>query len=185
MEIINPGPPGNFFSTLLKCHLYYSAVSSRLWDPGGRDLFYSHLYAASRFGLVQSPPVSARAAGDPGSIPGSGRSPGEGNGSPLQYSCLRNPMDGGAWWVTVHGIAESEVTERLSMHTQGFSKGMLRKLLLWMWDWCPQGLFVPAESSSMKIWQMENLISLSLICGWLCNIISLRVVSLWPYCEMK
>ena len=42
--------------------------------------------------------ASAYNAGDPGSIPGSGRSPGEGNGNPLQYSCLENPMDGGAWW---------------------------------------------------------------------------------------
>ena len=41
--------------------------------------------------------VSASNAGNPGSIPGSGRSPGEGNGNPLQYSCLENPMDGGAW----------------------------------------------------------------------------------------
>ena len=41
--------------------------------------------------------VSAYSVGDPGSIPGSGRSPGEGNGNPLQYSCLENPMDGGAW----------------------------------------------------------------------------------------
>ena len=44
---------------------------------------------------------------DLGSIPGSGRSPGEGNGNPLQYSCLENPMDGGAWWATVHGVAKS------------------------------------------------------------------------------
>ena len=43
----------------------------------------------------------------PGSIPGSGRSPGEGNGNPLQYSCLENPMDGGAWQATVHGVAKS------------------------------------------------------------------------------
>ena len=55
-------------------------------------------------------------AGDPGSIPGSGRSPGEGNGNPLQYSCLENPMDGGAWWATSHGVAESEMTERLHHH---------------------------------------------------------------------
>ena len=41
--------------------------------------------------------------GDLGSIPGSGRSPGEGNGNPLQYPCLENPMDGGAWWAAVHG----------------------------------------------------------------------------------
>ena len=44
--------------------------------------------------------------GDPGSIPGLGRSPGEGNGNPLQYSCLENPMDGGAWWAVVHGVAK-------------------------------------------------------------------------------
>ena len=51
--------------------------------------------------------VSACNAGDLGSIPGPGRSPGEGNGNPLQYSCLENPMDGGAWGATVHGVAES------------------------------------------------------------------------------
>ena len=51
--------------------------------------------------------ASASNAGDLGSIPGSGRSPGEGNGNPLQYSCLENPMDGGAWQVTVHGVAKS------------------------------------------------------------------------------
>ena len=46
--------------------------------------------------------------GAPGSIPGLGRSPGEGNGNPLQYSCLENPMDRGAWWATVHGVAKSQ-----------------------------------------------------------------------------
>ena len=46
-------------------------------------------------------------AGDLGSIPGLGRSPGEGNGTPLQYSCWEDPMDGGAWWATVHGVAKS------------------------------------------------------------------------------
>ena len=46
-------------------------------------------------------------AGDPGSIPGLGRSPGEGNGNPLQYSCLVKPMDRGAWWATVHGVTKS------------------------------------------------------------------------------
>ena len=47
---------------------------------------------------------SACNAGDPGSVPGSGRSPGEGNGNPLQYSCLENLKDRGAWWATVHGV---------------------------------------------------------------------------------
>ena len=50
---------------------------------------------------------SACNTGDPGSILGLGRSPEEGNGNPLQYSCLENSMDGGAWWVTLHGITKS------------------------------------------------------------------------------
>jgi len=49
--------------------------------------------------------ISAYDAGDLGSISGLRRSPGEGNGNPLQYSCLGNPMDRGAWWATVHGVA--------------------------------------------------------------------------------
>ena len=52
--------------------------------------------------------ASAYNAGDLGSISGLGRSPAEGNGNPLQYSCLENPMDKGAWWATVHGVAKSQ-----------------------------------------------------------------------------
>ena len=51
---------------------------------------------------------SAYIEGDSGSIPGLGRSPGEGNGNPLQYSCLENFMDRGAWWATVQGVAKSQ-----------------------------------------------------------------------------
>ena len=55
--------------------------------------------------MVKNLPVNA---GDTGSTPELGRSPGEGNGNPLQYSCLGNPMDGRAWWATVHGISKSQ-----------------------------------------------------------------------------
>ena len=58
--------------------------------------------------VVKNPPANA---GDSGSIPGSGRYPGEGNGNPLQYSCLRNPMDRGAWQATIHGVTESDTTD--------------------------------------------------------------------------
>ena len=61
--------------------------------------------------MVKNPPANAR---DTGSIPRSGRSPGEGNGNPLQYSCLENPIDRGAWQATVYGvIKESDTTEQL------------------------------------------------------------------------
>ena len=61
--------------------------------------------------------VSACNMGDLSSIPGSGRPLGEGNGNPLQYSCLENSTDGGACWATVHGVAESETTEQLHYYS--------------------------------------------------------------------
>ena len=64
--------------------------------------------------------ASAYNAGDPGSVPGLGRSPEEENGNPLQYSCLDNPMDGGAWLATVHGVAKSRT--RLSNFTITITK---------------------------------------------------------------
>ena len=57
--------------------------------------------------MVKNSPANAGSMGDMGSIPGSGRSPGGGNGNPLQYSCPENPMDRGAWWVEVHGVTQS------------------------------------------------------------------------------
>jgi len=55
--------------------------------------------------VVKNPPANARDTGDADSVPRLGRSPGEGNGNPVQYSCLENPMDRGAWWAIVHGVA--------------------------------------------------------------------------------
>ena len=65
------------------------------------------LHFPSGKGLPSDHKASAYNAGDPGSIPGSGRSSGEGNANPLQSSCLENPLDRGAWWATVHGVAKS------------------------------------------------------------------------------
>ena len=72
-------------------------------------------------------------AGDPGSIPGSGRSPGGGNGNPLQYSCLENPMDRAAWRATVHSIIKSQT--RLSGYTTPTEK-MNKQATDWEKDTC-------------------------------------------------
>ena len=64
--------------------------------------------------VIKNTPANTGDTGDPGSIPGLGRSPGEGNGNPLQYSCLENPMDRRAWWATVHGVAQNQT--RLSTY---------------------------------------------------------------------
>ena len=61
--------------------------------------------------VLKNAPASEGDTRDAGSIPGSGRCPGEGHGNPLQYSSLENPTDRGAWWTTVHGVAESDTTE--------------------------------------------------------------------------
>ena len=76
----------------------YISLMSKLGFPGGSDS-----------------KESACNAGDPGLIPGSGRSPGEGNGYPLQYSSLEKSKDRGAWWATVHGVTKSDKTEQLTL----------------------------------------------------------------------
>ena len=67
--------------------------------------------------VVKHPPASAGDTRDKGWIPGSGRSPGGGHGSPFQYSRLGNPMDRGAWWATVHGVAKSQTQLSNLAHT--------------------------------------------------------------------
>ena len=87
-ENINNKANANVMFALLKCGLWRFFFSGG--SPGGSEV-----------------KASACNAGDVGSIPGSGRSPEEGNGNPLQYSCLENPKDRGAWWAAVHGVAKS------------------------------------------------------------------------------
>ena len=75
--------------------------------------FHLKLWASQVAQVAKDPPANAEDVRDAVSIPESGRSAGEGNGNPLQYSCLENPMDGGAWRVTVHRV-------RLTMYAQAF-----------------------------------------------------------------
>ena len=63
--------------------------------------------------MVKNPPANAGDTEDTDLVPGLGRSPGEGNSSPVQYSCLENPMDRGDWRATVHGVAKKSVTSEL------------------------------------------------------------------------
>ena len=78
---------------------------------------------------VNNPPANAGDIKDVGSIPGSGRFPGGGHGNPLQYSCLVNPMDRGAWWATVHRVAKSWTwLKRLTMHAYFY-------VFINMWIW--------------------------------------------------
>ena len=109
---------------------------------------------------------SACNVGDLGSIPRSERSPAEGNGSPLQYICLENPMDGGAWQVTVHGVAKSQT--RLSNFTfhvciQFFPGGLVVKnppqyngfdpwirKIYWTWKWQPTPVLLTGKSHEQR-----------------------------------
>ena len=102
--------------------------------------FYLQFYCLWGFpGSLDGKASNAYNAGDLGLIPGLGRSPGEGNGNPLQYSCLENPMDQGAWWATVHGVAKSRTrlsdfsslhfftyTEKNSATLKGKNKAQLK-----------------------------------------------------------
>ena len=89
-----------------------SILPSVKWLPDQTDnlAYYPGLQETGCFpsgSLAKNPPANAGDARDVGSIPGSGRSPGVGNGNPLQYSCLENSMDRGAWQATVHVVAKN------------------------------------------------------------------------------
>ena len=81
-----------------------------------------HVWGFPGGSVVKNLPANAGATEDMGSIPGSRRSPGEGNGNLLQYSSLENFMDSGAWQATVHGVAKNQTQEWLT-HTQSLAKG--------------------------------------------------------------
>ena len=80
-------------------------------QPEESNLTFRHLTSLRNFAgdsVGKNPPASAGGVGDTGLIPGSGRSPGEGNGNSLRYSQVGNPMDRGAWRAVVHGVAKSQ-----------------------------------------------------------------------------
>ena len=113
----------------------------RSWNPGKSPIYftslspmnltYCHAFQASLMAQqVKESTCSAGDAGDVGLIPGLGRSPGEGNGYPLQYSCLWNPMDRRAWWATVQRFTKS--WPQLSMNG---SISCILQALKWFFKW--------------------------------------------------
>ena len=102
--------PSLWFNSHIHTWLLEKSITLTMWTYVGKvmSLLYNMLSRWMVALVVKNPPASA---GDPrgwGSIPGSGRSPGEGHGNPLQYSCLENLMDRRAWWATVHGVTNSQ-----------------------------------------------------------------------------
>jgi len=93
---------------LLRCQLKMrkgSGALKALWRLSHKSIKVRRLWEVSDGSVVKNPPANA---GDGGSIPRSGTSPGEGNGSLLQYSCLKNPMDRGVWWATGQKVTKSQ-----------------------------------------------------------------------------
>ena len=97
--------------------------------------------------------ASAWNVGNLGLIPGSGRSPGEGNGNPLQYSCLENPMEGGAWWAIVHGAPKSRTCGATSLLLSPGKASLPEQCQ------CPKGnaLVMSNLSTILEYYQNQNL----------------------------
>ena len=110
--------------------------------------------------MVKNQPANAADTRDTGSISGLGRPPGVGNGNPLQYSCLENPMDRGAWQATVHGIAKSQA--RLSTHTSVTAiiissvSGRVYALVKSMRKWISAGRSKHKSNNKRSVWMTED-----------------------------
>ena len=98
-----------------------------IWKDTWILIFTADCLQLPKYGLLggSDGKASAYNVGDLGLIPGSGRSPGEGNGNPLQCSCLENPMDQGAWWATIHGVAKSRTQQWFHFTSLHFKYGLL------------------------------------------------------------
>ena len=108
---------------------------------------------------------SSHNVGDPGSVPGLGRSPGERNGYTLQYSCLENSMDGGAWQATAHGIAESDTTEWLRTHTWKY-EGTIKILSRKTWKLPNRGHWSHTTATAVKGFSVESFHFLCVMRVW-------------------
>ena len=135
-RFLTTGPPGK---SLKLAFNYKSKIILQEGFPGGS--------------VVKNLPSNARDAGGLGSVPGSRRAPGGGNGSPLQSSCLEDPMDRGAWRATVHSVAESDKTEGLSTQANLHDLKLIRSIeKLWksslptyLSGGCPQSTVCPSR----------------------------------------
>ena len=106
--------------SICRCHKSYLVPHSSdpvtSWHVSSISSLHISLVGFWGGSVVKNLPAKAEGARDVGLIPGSGRSPVGGNGNPLEYSCLENPMDRGAWQATVHRVTESDMTERTHTH---------------------------------------------------------------------
>ena len=121
--------------TLILTHSHTCIVSNTWHGPQCYRICHSRMTTVVRtfvcFPGSSDSKASAYNAEDPALIPGSGRSPGEGNGHPLQYSCLENSMDWGAWWATVHGVEKSwtQLSDFTSLHANSKKSNQIVFLL--------------------------------------------------------
>ena len=103
-----------------------------IWNDYSYSWIKCAMFLIGSFSVVKNLPAKAGDKRDVGSVPGSGRSPGEGHGNPLQYSCLENPMDKGAWRAIVHRVTQSQTwLTQLSTHAE--LKNFHMQLLEFQW----------------------------------------------------